>query len=313
MPSHNDVAHAWANKTGKHTTGHNMFYSGDTIYSYGYHFPIAKHRILPQGTEIVFMTTKGYSISTSKHLGIVHGSITHLNTMLVANVGADSKKAHTDNYRIMLEERGDLLKKASRARVWRESYMNQADALRRRANLYTSLFKLGFHRIKALSDEELNGYLAKLTAKEAHWRGKRIRDMKKAKAKRRESALRQLEEWQAGQRVQCPYIEGLYDHVRIKNLNTYTTEGKERITTKTVTQIIQTSKGATVPLDQGLELFKLMKRCAENVIDWNPITVKKIGDFNISHIDENGTLHVACHTITLDAAIACAWAAGLEL
>jgi hypothetical protein len=59
MATHNEVAHAWAHQTGRCHRGHHMFYEGDTIYSYGHHFPIARlaatragvDENIPQATE----------------------------------------------------------------------------------------------------------------------------------------------------------------------------------------------------------------------------------------------------------------------
>lgn len=50
--------------------GNNMFIDGDIIYSYGYHFPIAKR----YGNRAL-ITKKKYSQTTSKHTNIVKGAL----------------------------------------------------------------------------------------------------------------------------------------------------------------------------------------------------------------------------------------------
>lgn len=61
------VAQAFADRK---TTGHsqNMFISDDTIFSYGYHFPIARHTDKVYFDKpVVLFTTRGYSHTTSNH------------------------------------------------------------------------------------------------------------------------------------------------------------------------------------------------------------------------------------------------------
>lgn len=48
-----------------------IFIDGDTIYSYGYHFPIAR-RINPTTFEL---TTKKYSVTTTKQTSTVHRAL----------------------------------------------------------------------------------------------------------------------------------------------------------------------------------------------------------------------------------------------
>ena len=61
-------------------TGFNMFVAQPsyhlTIYSYGYHFPIAvRTGVIVAGREIVLFNSNGYSVSTSKHKSIVHWAL----------------------------------------------------------------------------------------------------------------------------------------------------------------------------------------------------------------------------------------------
>lgn len=51
--------------------GNNMFIDGDTIYSYGRHFPMATRGA--DGT--IYMTTKKYSVSTAKHLSYLRQAL----------------------------------------------------------------------------------------------------------------------------------------------------------------------------------------------------------------------------------------------
>jgi hypothetical protein len=84
MVSHYEVTRRWLK--GKRAKGHNMFTDGKTIYSYGFHFPIA-HKI--GDNKVLFNITKD-SVTTSKHQTIVYSEINHLkvircNTQEISN------------------------------------------------------------------------------------------------------------------------------------------------------------------------------------------------------------------------------------
>lgn len=64
------VARLWATQAQDEAHGSNFYFRGDTIYSYGSHFPIARH-ITHKGKPAVLLTTRYYSVTTSKHTGYV--------------------------------------------------------------------------------------------------------------------------------------------------------------------------------------------------------------------------------------------------
>lgn len=68
------VAHLWANKSKQSASGSHFYFEGDTIYSYGRHFPIARHAI-HKGKPCVLFTTDDYSSSTSRHKSYVRNAI----------------------------------------------------------------------------------------------------------------------------------------------------------------------------------------------------------------------------------------------
>lgn len=68
MKTNRQVAEAWSR--GQSAEGSNFFADGITIWSYGYHFPVAKK----VNGRILFNPTY-YSSSTSKHQGLVRQAI----------------------------------------------------------------------------------------------------------------------------------------------------------------------------------------------------------------------------------------------
>lgn len=109
--------------------GSNLFIEGDTIYSYGHHFPIAKRYKTLLGEEITLFNSNDYSSTTASHKSYV---INALNGTILEcpNCEIDKAKEYLDkklNEAIEKEKRARTLK-----RVWLyqiEKYNNQLDEL----------------------------------------------------------------------------------------------------------------------------------------------------------------------------------------
>lgn len=73
----NEIAHLWAHKTqsAARNPGKNFYFEGDTIYSYGSHFPIARHVVNAKGVPAIVFTQRSYSVTTAKHINLVRRAI----------------------------------------------------------------------------------------------------------------------------------------------------------------------------------------------------------------------------------------------
>ena len=92
------VAHLWAHKSQDfaRNPGHNFYFHGDTIYSYGSHFPVAHHVENKRGQAVLF-TTHSYSATTAGHKCMVEGACRHLTVFHVADVhNSDCRKQFAD-------------------------------------------------------------------------------------------------------------------------------------------------------------------------------------------------------------------------
>lgn len=63
----NNVMHNWLMQTGKVRNSSSVFYEGDTIYSYGHHFPMAIHIRSKKGRRWILYNTDSYSVTTGQH------------------------------------------------------------------------------------------------------------------------------------------------------------------------------------------------------------------------------------------------------
>ncbi len=108
------VAHLWANQSqdsARDKRG-NFYFYGDTIYSYGAHFPIARHVATKRGRAVLF-TTRGYSVTTTGHKWTVEGACRHLTVFHVQDPTSSDRKGQFAEYRQRYVE---LARKYSRAR-----------------------------------------------------------------------------------------------------------------------------------------------------------------------------------------------------
>src|SRR5437660_3842392 len=76
-----EIPHLWAHKvqeSARNAQG-NLYFDGETIYSYGSHFPIARH-VLDNPTKRhpkpgILFTTRSWSVTTSGHVSAVRSAI----------------------------------------------------------------------------------------------------------------------------------------------------------------------------------------------------------------------------------------------
>ena len=115
-----EVAEVWANKTNRHLTGSHMFSSGDTIYSYGHHFPMAR-QVTVNEEDYVLLTTRKWSNSTSTHHGCVCRACKRLNVLCVPDVKADGIRRHKRNMKYLFEKVDYWRTRATHARAEKET------------------------------------------------------------------------------------------------------------------------------------------------------------------------------------------------
>ena len=263
-----EVTHLWAHQSQAvaRNSGHSVFFEGSTIYSFGSHFPMARHV-----DGAVLITTRSYSVTTSKHQGYVRQACSHLTRFYVDNVSARSKREHRENLALMRDEYENLIVKASRARVWGQQYLNQAERCRQDANEYSAFFKLTT-RIKPADVESI-----KERAKKAQAKAKT--------AKRKELARRKFQ-WQkeeANWRNGGSSLPHAYQLPPILRL---------------IDDTVQTSHGARFPAEHARKALPVIVRCKEKGREWkrNGHAVR-LGPYQLDSIDVNGNVVAGCHRV----------------
>ncbi len=70
-----ELIHIWANRQKESGKASNIFFGNDTIYSYGYHYPLATFRTLQDGSVVALVNSTPSTVTTNKQKGWVRSSI----------------------------------------------------------------------------------------------------------------------------------------------------------------------------------------------------------------------------------------------
>jgi len=93
------LAHLWANNPAHTGRASSLWCRDGIIYSYGEHFPIARHV-----DGVVLLTTNRRSVTTAKHISFVRRACSHLPVFCVDDVLADPGKKHLADYRQQIKD-----------------------------------------------------------------------------------------------------------------------------------------------------------------------------------------------------------------
>ena len=262
LKNHDEVAHYFANQIQSSGSASRMFFEGNTIFSYGHHFEIAK--IVKSG--VILFTENSYSSSTSGHKSIVRSAIPHhfkIFPAATSKSGYGNYTVTTDNISNLtyyLQQAEELLNKAVRARVLAENY---AQTAKHWLSIFTDYAKESDTIDNFKIPEKYLAYVrAGLDAKKAAEKAK-ITDWKK-----------HLKQWKAhtGNYVSCSIPECKFDYLRIV--------GNE----------IETSKNVRLSIASALLLWRKLQQ-------QESVKGEKIDDRWTVIDNSNQYLQVGCHKI----------------
>jgi hypothetical protein len=268
------LAHVWAQQNRVSGKGSSFYFDGPTIYSYGPHFPIASFVTDAHGKEAVLFTYRTYSNSTAKHLNYTRGALHGLNYPVFSVKNPTDRPSIADAEYLKREAEENLLN-ASRARTRKDFYLNQARAFEREFFEFCKAFKIKHPaaRKKTLLPagrvEELKREAVEASKKEAAAR--EAREKREAAALKKERA-----EWRTGKHSR---VTGGETMLRLK--------GEE----------VETSRGASVPLDKARELFRLWqgwRNDPQRLAGF--LSGREIGNFTISDVQVD-YVRIGCHTL----------------
>ena len=292
--SNSQLCHIWAQQTQSEGRGNNLFFEGNKIWSYGYHFLAAQIHTI-KGKKICLVNEHRYSPSTGRHLylieGAVHGlmpsfrvpdvsnpkkGVKYLDDLAQAEIDAALKVMKVDHKGAFAWKRKRIeaaFKEASDFRLLLglksiKPKKSDLDAVR-------AHFEARFKRYKELNTPEM----------QAKREAERIkRDARKAKLEAEKQA-ETIEKFRRGENV---YLDLPHELLRI--------QGEE----------IVTSRGARVPLKEAVALFNQIESGEKS----ENLKGAEVGNFHVtavysypdSNFVDDKLIYVGCHRIRLSEA-----------
>jgi hypothetical protein len=266
------VAHLWANRLQDEARNSgNFYFNGDTIYSYGSHFPIAKH---VDGK--VFFTTQRYSNTTAKHISVVRDACSHKEKIYVPYVNGDSER----NFKQWIYEGEQIAEKLLKAKK-PEIYLNQLASLKSQVEAYCSFVGIGINEtLNALLNigdkEEFAAYGNKKSELATLEKARKEKELKAKHAK-------DLKEWKDGKSHRL-YVNDGFDYLRYN-------PSQERV---------ETSQGVQIPKEIAVKFWHWVK----NVGECNSCGTKLMS-FDVREVTKT-LIKVGCHTVSMKEAQAMA-------
>jgi hypothetical protein len=261
-----DLCHKWANQhqqSGRNANS-TIYFEGSTIYSYGSHFPIAKHIVNEQGQRAVLFTERTYSNTTAKHISHVYMSCKNDNIIYCANPNS----SHEYNFNFW--ENCAYHHGASKLKTARkpEIYLNYLDNVNNKVVKYAEFFGVEIpETLKAvLSIKDKSQYLDYQNKANELAKIEKARKLKEQKKNFKE----QINKWFNGETSRL-YTTYKLDFLRINENR------------------VETTQAVQIPMAIAKKMYQLIKEDKISVGD-------KILNYTVNEIGKE--IKIGCHTFT---------------
>jgi hypothetical protein len=285
-----EIPHLWAHRTQEEARNRlgNLYFTNDTIYSYGSHFPIARHVVSEGGERAVLLTTATYSVTTSSHCSAVRSAIpSGIPVLHVPNVchgrytrselTADDHAGNLADYVERIEKHviTSARARSSYAKEWNHEH---AVCLRDEAVAYCAFFGVPVPHIPEVPEPDSDALTA-IRKREAKRAAEKAEQTKRERA---EALVRQQElitQWRVGQYSGC-----LYDVPTMLRI-----DGDQ----------VVTSRGARFPVSHAKRALAFVRKVRESGQAYvrNGHTIH-LGPYAIDRIEPDGTVKAGCHVVS---------------
>lgn len=283
-------AHVWAQQTQYEGRSHNgnLYFRERTIFSYGPHFPLASFVDAPDGSRVVFINSRSYSISTQGHKSDVWRAIDYGRGLTVFAVPDPSSRDHEGNLRRWEAEAVEAFQRADepRRKRTRERNLEAANAILETAERYAATFGIKW---KWAGADKLAAKWAR-EARAAQRRAEALAAQRAEEARVQLEAQRQRDaeafvEWSRGERDYCP--------------RSYAVDERGSVYMRVNGDELETSMGASVPLAHAVKAFRFIRMCRERGEGFKANgRVIRVGHFTVSEITPQGDMRAGCHSFT---------------
>lgn len=259
--SNSELAHTYASQSQNSGRSSSMFFEGSTIYSYGYHFPIARIITNEQGQEALLFTTRGYSNTTGKHISIVSAATRQYKKIFCNN----PKGSHDENFKAWLSSSETIAKNLINARK-PEKYLTEIAYNKRQAEQYSEFFGIdipeNLQNVFNISNKQ--EYLSLYEKQIEFEKQEQKRRLREQKAQFKE----QFKKW-INYETDRLYTSYKYDFLRIKENR------------------IETTQAVQIPIEIAKRLYLSIKNGSLSVGD-------KILNYSVDKI--GAEIKIGCHT-----------------
>lgn len=256
-----EVCHVFAQRIQTEGRAGNVFFEGNIIYSYGYHYELARFFQGANNQTAILINDRGYSATTAKHIGLVRSATSHFTQF---NFTETDGKA-------VLYELESLAKKMVKARK-PEIYINQANNLLDSYTEYCNFIG---------KEHESHNLIMKAHEVFATGKVKEYFDSKESELKKIEREKAKKEKLQLKKDIK-DFLNHKVNFVSCKlNNESFVRLSKDG-------EKVETSKGVKVDAKDAKKLYQLIKAGKD-------IKGYKIDYYTV--ISLNGTLKIGCHNI----------------
>lgn len=310
------TCHVWAqqNEPEGASKGGNIFFEGATIYSYGYHFPMATYI----DNNTVLINSDSASVTTGKQQRYVRNAIgvnaLRTNTAMLKEIIklreiAENKyndkkevKLYTANQKkriqtLAIEQIQTAILNAAQSAGRRKKaslIVNEINSARHYFNNHAKL--LSFFNIKlpkkvenAVIRLEAN-YKEVIAAHQKEVAATKRKNEKANAAYNKEQAIlakKAVTLWLNNEHLDYKMQRAMEHHSAI----IYMRVNGEKI---------ETTKGAKFPVDDAKKLFPKIKYCLDRGLSWSKdavLPLNPLGHFTIDYIDAKGNVKAGCHFV----------------
>ena len=224
-----DCVHTFAQRTQQtgRTSNNNIFFEGDSIYSYGYHYELG--RFLDDKT--ILINDEGYSVSTGKHIALLIGATSHYKQYYKTKV----------NIHLVFDEIMHLKNKLAKARK-PQMYISRIYERWNSFNEYINERK----RTELTKEKKYKEMLLFVNSLQNETSIQDLKDWAKEEAKKK----REKQKKQLAEKLQ-KFKEYKTDYFRIDK-NDYLRLSK-------CAQFVETSQGVKIDIEEAKRYLKLLK------------------------------------------------------
>ena len=271
-----NVAHTWAYQSQQeaYTPNRSFYFYGPTIYSYGSHFPIAKHATNSKGENKILFTTRKYSNTTAKHINKVWSAIPNRENMIFCYNPCETAN---DNLTYWNREIDDIYWDLAKAKK-PSKYLFELTHLKAQILKYCNFMEVEIpETISIKLDITSKAEIVEIVAKEKAIKAEQ--EAKKAK-KQEQETKKQLKKFRNFERFS--FYNG-YAYLRYN----------------TITERIETSQRIEIPVKLALVFYKAIKT-ALNTKELNTEMLDnlKILNYKVKNLQKE-FIEIGCHKIEI--------------